>query len=66
MQQFYINVTKSRFDDLNAYYRRYQPTRISLTDMRLAFVRKTADNNMVGTDHGYYREVINANDITIR
>lgn len=53
MQQFYINVTKSRFDDLNAYYNRYQPTRNSLVDARLMFVRKTADNNMVGVDHGY-------------
>ena len=64
MQQFYINVTKSRFDDLNAYYRRYRPTRISLADMRLAFVRKTADDNMVGTDHGYYHEAI-VNNIMI-
>lgn len=53
MQQFYINVTKSRFDDLNRYYAGYEPTQNSLVDARLMFVRKTADNNMVGVDHGY-------------
>ncbi len=49
----FIDVTKSRFDDLNNEYINYQPTRRSLVDARLMFVRKTADNNMVGVDHGY-------------
>lgn len=53
MQQFYINVTKSRFNDLNDEYRGYQPTRNSLVNARLMFVRKTEDNNMIGVDHGY-------------
>lgn len=53
MQQFYINITKSRFDELNNEYTNYQPTRKSLVDARLMFVRKTDNNNMVGVDHGY-------------